>query len=64
MNLAAIYRENAPPELPGRDVDQIPIPTPETAPGPSAGIPGVGRIASLAELQEMGAIAVPPERLL
>ena len=23
-NLAAIYRENAPPELPGRDVDQIP----------------------------------------
>ena len=64
LNLAAIYRENAPPELPRRDVDQIPILTTDTTPGPSVGIPGIGRIASLAELQPIGAIAVPPERLI
>ena len=64
LNLAAIYAPRLAPEPPQRDLNQMPMPTPETAPRPIVGIPGVGRIASLAELQQMGAIAVPPERLI
>ena len=64
LNLAAIYAPRLAPEPPQHDVDQMPMQTPETAPGPFVGIPGVGRIASLAELQQMGSIPVPPERLI
>ena len=63
-NLAALYAPRLAPEPPQRDLSKMPMPTPETAPRPFVGIPGVGRIASLAELQQMGAIVVPPERLI
>ena len=57
LNLAAIYAPRLAPGPPQRDLNQMPMPIPETAPGPNVGIPGV-------ELQQMGAIAVPPERLI
>ena len=60
LALTALYAPLAAPETGPAE----PIAAPATEPWPAEPVPGIGRVASRAELIKAGAIPVPPERLI